>query len=117
MQYHRKAITENDIVLIYIENVPAFFARVEKISPDAKAGWWRINLLVLRVPVKIVTWILDNQQIRGAEFTMSGTPVRMEKIEVPTTSASETMTETNSKSQTESTKSARILSLTKKMNG
>lgn len=83
MNSKKKSILENDLILIHIENRPAIFARVEKISPDIKPGWWRAKLLVLQVPVAITTWILDNHQIRGAEFTMGGVPIRIEKVIVP----------------------------------
>ncbi|MFQ5752529.1 MAG: hypothetical protein ACE5HI_11075 [bacterium] len=75
-------ILEQELVLIYIENKPAFFARVEKIVADVKPKWWRIKLLLLTYPVKIVTWIIDDEQIRGADFTMGGTPFRIEKVVV-----------------------------------
>ena len=112
MMNKRKAIIENDMILIHIENAPAFFARVEKISSDVKPGWWRIKLLLLSLPVKIVTWILDDEQIRGAEFTMSSTPVRLEKIDLPVDSEDEETTK--NKPKAEATKSARILSLNNK---
>jgi hypothetical protein len=72
-----------DLALVHVENKPAFFARVERIDPDLKAGWWRIRLLILNLPLKVATWVLDNEQIRGAEFTMGGVPVRLEKIMAP----------------------------------
>jgi len=83
MQHTKKSIIEQDLILIYVEEKPAFFGRVEKITPDVKKNWWRVAMLVLQIPVKIVTWILDDDQIRGADFTMSGIPVRIEKVEVP----------------------------------
>ena len=83
MNKRNKAIIENDLILVYVEKKPAFFARVEKIYPDIKPGWWKIKILILQVPLKVTTWVLDNEQVRGAEFTMSGTPVRIEKIKVP----------------------------------
>lgn len=76
-------ILPGDLALVHVENKPAFFARVEGIDPDHKRNWWRVRLLVLNLPLKIVTWILDNDQIRGAEFAMGGVPVRLEKIIAP----------------------------------
>ena len=75
-----KSIIENDVVLIFVEDQPAFFARVEKIIADVKPGWWRVTLLILQIPLTTVTWILDNEQVRGADFTMKGTPFRIEKV-------------------------------------
>jgi hypothetical protein len=73
----------NDLVLVHIDNKPGFFARIEEINPDVKAGWWQVKLLVLTIPLQIFTWILDESQINGAPYTMGGTPVRLEKVEPP----------------------------------
>lgn len=75
--------TINDLVSVQIENKPAFFARIEDISPDVKPGWWRVKLLVLTNPVQIFTWILQEDQINGTPFTMGGTPVCLVKILSP----------------------------------
>ena len=79
----KKSIIENDVILVYIKDQPAFFARVEKIIADMKPGWWQVKLLILQIPLITATWILDEEQIRGADFTMSGTPVRIEKVVAP----------------------------------
>lgn len=73
----------NDLVLVNIEHKPAFYARIEEISPDVKPGWWQIKLLVLTHPYQIYTWILDESQINGAPFTMGGTPIALEKVVSP----------------------------------
>lgn len=75
--------TINDLVLVHVENKPGFYARIEDISPDVKKGWWIVKLLVLTFPLQVYTWILDESQIDGAEFTMGGTPLMLEKIESP----------------------------------
>ena len=62
--------TVNDIVLIYMENSPLVFARVEAIEPDIKPDWYHIKLLMLQVPLQVVTWILRDTYIGGATFTM-----------------------------------------------
>ena len=49
---------ENDIILIYIEEQPLTFARVESILPDSKPDWYHITLLLLQVPVQVTTWSL-----------------------------------------------------------
>lgn len=79
----RETIAETDVVLVYVENHPTFFARIEDISPDIKKGWWRVRLLILQIPLMVTTWILDDDQIRGADFTMAGTPIRIEKVVAP----------------------------------
>jgi len=74
---------ERDIVLVYHEDAPLFFARVEDISPDRKPDWYHIKLLVLQIPVHVVTWILRDIYINGAEFTMGGKRMRMERVKCP----------------------------------
>ncbi|MFQ5604143.1 MAG: hypothetical protein ACE5HS_12830 [bacterium] len=85
MYLNKKPILETELVLIYIDDEPAFYARVEKITADVKPKWWRVKLLILTFPAKLTTWIIDDEQIRGADFTMGGTPLRIEKVSVPET--------------------------------
>lgn len=75
--------TINDLVLVHVDNKPGFYARIEDISPDVKRGWWVVKLLVLTFPLQVYTWILDESQLDGADFTMGGTPLMLEKIESP----------------------------------
>jgi hypothetical protein len=75
--------TIHDLVIIHIEEKPAFFARIENIVPDVKPKWWKVSLLVLTDPLQIFTWILDESQINGAPFTMGGTPIMIEKVVAP----------------------------------
>ncbi len=74
---------ENDIVLIYFEDKPLTFARIESILPDSKKDWYHVKLLLLQIPVQVVTWILKDVYIRGTEFTMNGKKMRLEKVESP----------------------------------
>lgn len=74
---------ENDIVLIYMEDQPLVFARVESILPDAKPDWYHITLLLLQVPLQTTTWILKDVYINGDTFTMNGKNMRLEKVEAP----------------------------------
>jgi hypothetical protein len=76
---------ENDIVLIYFEDKPLVFARIEDILADSKPNWYHVKLLLLQVPLQMVTWILRDVYINGTEFTMNGKRMRMEKIECPET--------------------------------
>jgi hypothetical protein len=78
-----ETVEVNDLVLIYVSDSPAAYARVEEMEPDVKPGWWRVRLLVLTVPIQEVTWILQREQINGTPFTMGGTPVRLEKVVPP----------------------------------
>jgi hypothetical protein len=79
---------ENDLVLIYFEDMPMSFARIEDILPDSKPDWYHVKLLLLQIPPQIVTWILRDVYINGAEFTMNGKRMRMEKVVVPQESPS-----------------------------
>ena len=71
---------EGEVVLIYHENNPTVFARVEDISPDMKKDWYHITLLLLTLPTQMVTWILKDVYIEGEEFTMGGKPMRLEAV-------------------------------------
>jgi len=73
----------HDLVLVHVDNKEGFYARVEEIIPDDKPGWWQVKLLVLTFPMQVYTWILDDFQIEGAEFTMGGTPLRLEQVVSP----------------------------------
>lgn len=75
--------TINDVVLIYLEDTPVSFARVESILPDRKKDWYQIKLLMLQIPLQVVTWILRDVYINGDEFTMNGKKMRLEKVECP----------------------------------
>ena len=74
---------ENDVVLIYLEDEPVFFARIENIRPDVKKDWYHVKLLMLQVPLQLTTWILRDIYINGQEFTMGGKRVRLEPVVCP----------------------------------
>lgn len=74
---------ENDVVLIYFEDQPISFARIEEISPDIKKDWYHVKLLLLQVPLQLVNWILRDIYINGQEFTMEGKKIRLEKVVRP----------------------------------
>jgi hypothetical protein len=71
---------EGEVVLIYFNEQPGVFARIEAIEPDIKKDWYRITLLLLTLPVRPVTWILRESYIDGESFTMDGKPVRLEEV-------------------------------------
>ena len=81
----RSMSKEGDLVLVTVEDTPAFFARIECIGPDVKLDWYQVTLLVLQVPVVEVTWILKEEYLSGASFTMGGKKVVMELVVAPTT--------------------------------
>jgi hypothetical protein len=89
--------TINDVVLVQIEGKPAFFARVNDINPDVKKGWYQVELLVLGLPLQSIVWILEEAHLQGEEFTMGGTPVRLEHIPPKITVSPPPVAETDSK--------------------
>jgi hypothetical protein len=74
---------EKDIVLIYLEDQPLSFARIEEILADSKPDWYHVRLLLLHIPLQVVTWILKDVYINGEEFTMNGKRMRLEEVEAP----------------------------------
>jgi hypothetical protein len=115
MIHKQKSIIEQDIVLMHIEEKPAFYARVEAITADVKPKWWQVKFLFLTMPVQVATWIIDDEQIRGADFTMGGTPIRIEKVEVPkeAEAPTEAPEESSAEEKTDG-KKGRVLSLHRK---
>ena len=71
---------EGDVVLIYYQEKPGVYARIEAIEPDIKKDWYQITLLLLTIPAQTVTWILREEYINGVTFTMGGQPMRLEKV-------------------------------------
>ncbi len=71
---------EGDVVLIYANDQPSVYARIEAIEPDVKKGWYQVTLLMLTIPARNVTWILRGEYVGGAPFTMGGQPLRIEGV-------------------------------------
>ena len=88
--------TINDVVLIYFEDKPLIFARIEDISPDVKKDWYLVKLLILQVPLQVVTWILREAYVNGDEFTMNEKRMRLEKVECPEDQSIEDITDGSS---------------------
>lgn len=68
------------MVLIYHQEKPAVYARIEGIGPDVKRGWYQVTFLFLTIPPQEVMWILREEYISGAPFTMGGKPMKLEKV-------------------------------------
>ena len=103
--------TENDIVLIYLEENPMAFARIEGILPDSKPDWYHVELLILQVPLQIVTWILKDIYINGETFQMNGKAMRLELVEAPSSEAGPEKDETRSESDRDAEKKGSVISL------
>ena len=72
---------EGDVVLVHHQEKPTVYARIEAIEPDIKKDWYQVTLLLLTIPAQTVTWILREEYINGAPFTMGGQPMRIAGVE------------------------------------
>jgi hypothetical protein len=86
-----------DVVLIYRDELPGFFAQIQDVSPDQKRDWYQVTLLVLQIPLTEVIWILREEYINGEAFTMNSDRVRIEKVTGGRLSDSDTMGEGTSR--------------------
>jgi hypothetical protein len=78
---NEKAVNrEGDVLLIHYQDQPVAYARIEGINPDVKKDWYQVTLLLLTIPAQSVTWILREEYIHGASFTMGGQSMRLEKV-------------------------------------
>lgn len=80
MKEEKAVNREGDVVLIHYQDKPMAYARIEGISPDVKKDWYQVTLLLLTIPAQPVTWILREEYINGASFTMGGQSMRLEKV-------------------------------------
>ena len=81
MSDRNAANRKGDVVLIHYQDQPVAYARIEGINPDIKKDWYQVTLLLLTIPAQSVTWILRDEYIHGASFTMGGQSMRLEKVE------------------------------------
>jgi hypothetical protein len=72
--------TINDLVLVHLDRQPAFYARIDDITPDVKRGWYQVELLVLSLPPQTLVWILEETHLQGEEYTMGERPVQLTLI-------------------------------------
>ncbi|HUU40388.1 MAG TPA: hypothetical protein VMW42_05575 [Desulfatiglandales bacterium] len=69
-----------DVVMIYYREIPTFFARIDSIKADVKKDWFNVELLILSIPLRTLTWTLREEYINGAPFTMEGNNIRIEPV-------------------------------------
>jgi hypothetical protein len=69
-----------DVVLVYHGDRASFFARIDSIEPDIKKGWYNVQLLILMLPIRSVTWTLREEYLNGIPFTMDDNPMRIEAV-------------------------------------
>ena len=70
-----------DVVLIYYQDEPSVYARIEAVVPDVKRDWYQVTLLMLTIPPQTATWILREEYFNGTPFTMGGQPLRIEAVQ------------------------------------
>ena len=75
--------TVGDVVEVYYKDKPAFYARIDSITPDIKKNWFMVELLILTTPLRKVTWTLREEYINGVPFTMEGNEIRIEAVSPP----------------------------------
>lgn len=73
-------LNENDVCILYVANLPESFIRIESIVPDNKKGWFQVTFLKLQIPTQEITWLLDESQVNGNEFTINNYPVKISYI-------------------------------------
>lgn len=76
-------VQPGDVILVYVDDKPSFYGRVEEVLQDVKRGWRRLRFSVLTLPLQEMIWTLEPSQIDGEPFTMGGTPVRIERLPDP----------------------------------
>lgn len=81
MGRRKSSNAEGDVVLIYYQDAPSVYARIEAMEPDVKKGWYQVTLLMLTIPAQTATWILREEYVNGEPFTMGGQPLRIEGVE------------------------------------
>jgi hypothetical protein len=69
-----------EIVAVYIDDKPSFYARIEDYEADVKPRWYKVKMLFLTFPPQEVTWILREAQVDGAPFTMNNIPVKLNTV-------------------------------------
>ena len=76
-----KMFSVGQVIIVYVDDEPGFFARVERVQPDRKKGWWQATFLMLAIPLKTTSWVLDDEQMRGQPFTMNGVAMQIKLVE------------------------------------
>ncbi|MFP3928025.1 MAG: hypothetical protein ACLFUE_05115 [Desulfobacteraceae bacterium] len=107
--------TEGDVVLIYYQEEPSVYARIEMIEPDIKKDWYQVTFLMLTLPPQEVTWILREEYFNGEPFTMGGQPLRIEAVPRSVSVEDEDKASgAPSEGENSSSKSAKVVPLRKK---
>jgi hypothetical protein len=73
-------VVEGEVILIHLDGSPAYFARVDRIEPDVKDGWWKLEFLLLTLPAERITWVIEEPHMAGAQFMIGETLIWIEQI-------------------------------------
>jgi hypothetical protein len=104
---------EGDVVLIYYEDEPTLYARIEAIETDVKKNWYQVTLLLLSIPAQVVTWILREEYINGTVFTMGGHAMKLERIDAPAISTDRRSEEQDAMKGDKPKKTGKVIALKK----
>ncbi len=73
-------VVEGEVILIHLDGSPTYFARVDRIEPDVKDGWWKLEFLLLTLPAERITWVIEESHMAGAQFMIGETLIWIEQI-------------------------------------
>jgi hypothetical protein len=73
-------VDKSEVVLIHLNGDPAYFARVDSIEADLNDGWWKLEFLLLTMPVERITWVIREEHMAGAQFMIGDTLIRIEQV-------------------------------------
>lgn len=73
-------IKENDVCIIYVNDLPQGFIRIESIESDIKPGWYSVKFIELLFPIKVNTWKIDEEHLKGADINMKGFTFKLQPL-------------------------------------
>lgn len=74
-------LKENDVAIIYVQEIPSGFIRIDDVQPDDKQGWWLITFTKLEFPLQAMTWKLDDDHVNGGDIFMKGVRIKIQAIQ------------------------------------
>lgn len=81
MQDNRLMVQIHDVALVYVENKPSYYIRIENMIADPmQPDGWKIDFSVLGAKIIKVTWLLRECWLKGDEFEFNKIPHRLEII-------------------------------------
>lgn len=74
-------IKENDVCIIYVNDLPQGFIRIESIEPDSKPSWYNVQFIELLFPLRVTKWKIDEEHLKGADINMKGFKFNLQLLE------------------------------------